>query len=223
MSRVAETETRTRLSPMQLMTIERLRKGQEGKVPVTITAEARADALLTARARRTVTALVAFALIHTLMEHPALNAAIEGDELIRYADVNLGIAVSLPDDSLAVPVVHRAQELSLPELGAAIGDLAERARTKKLGLVDVHGGTFTLSSTGFVDLPIFGTPLLAPGQSGILLVGAAMNRPVVVEGLVEIVPMLPLSLTFDHAVVNGMPALRFLADLTARIEQMEAT
>ena len=223
---------RTRLSPLQKMTIERLRQGQEGKVPVTLAAEARADALLAARTRAreagdkttTITALVAFVLVRTLRENPALNAAlVDDDSIVRYADVNLGVAVALPDDNLSVPVIRGAQELSLLELGAAIADVSERARTRKLGLDDVHGGTFTLSSTGSVGLPIFGTPLLVPGQSGILLVGAAAARPVVDNGRTAVGQVLPLSLTFDHAVVNGIPALRFLSELVAGIEQLGST
>ncbi len=211
----------TPLSPLHQMTIARLREGQNDKVPVTITTEARADALLAARdtGAGTVTALLAFALVRTLAEHASLNAAIEGNELVRYSDVNLGVAVALPDDNLAVPVVHGAQKLSQSELGATIADLAERARTKKLGLEDVKGGTFTLSSTGFIRQPIYGTPLLTPGQSGILLVGAAAERPVAIAGRVTVGHYLPLSLTFDHTVVNGVPAVRFLAELAARIER----
>jgi pyruvate dehydrogenase E2 component (dihydrolipoyllysine-residue acetyltransferase) len=220
---------RDRLSPLQRMTIDRLRQGQEKKVPVTLTAEARADALLAARVRAreagdhaiTVTALVAFVLVRTLAEDPALNVAlVDDDSIVRYAEINLGIAVALPDDNLAVPVIHSAQKLTLGELGAAIVDLTEKARTKTLDLEDVHGGTFTLSSTGSVGLPIFGTPLLVPGQSGILLVGAAAEKAVADGGRTTIASVLPLSLTFDHAVVNGIPALRFLAKLVIGIERL---
>ena len=230
MSRVAGAGAageRTRLSPVQKMTIDRLREGREGSVPVTIAAEARADALLAARRRAheagqtnvTVTALLAFAVVRALIEHPALNAALIDESILRYADVNLGLAVALPDDNLVVPVIRRAQYLSLPELGAAIADLAERGRTRRLGIDDVKGGTFTLSSTGFVALPVFGTPLLTPGQSGIVLVGAAAQKPVAVAGRLEIASVVPVSLTFDHTVVNGVPALRFLAELVDRIER----
>ena len=223
---VTDAGVTRRLSPMQKMTIGKLRSGQEGKVPVTIAAEVRADGLLAVCAERraeneqvTVTAVLAYLLARTLADHAALNAALVDDEtMIQYADVNLGIAVALEDGSLVVPVVHAAQERDLDDLAAAVAELAGKARAKSLGLPDLRGGTFTLSSTGMVRLPITGTPLLTPGQSGILLAGGAAPRPVVEDGAVVAGQVLPLSLTFDHAVVNGVPALRFLEDLGGRVE-----
>lgn len=220
-------DTSVPLTPMQQMTIANLRRGQEGKVPVTITAEARADRLLAARerldqgapAKVTITVLLARVLARTLAEHPGLNAALAEDAIVRYADVNLGIAVTTDGGDLLVPVLPRAQERNVAELAAAIAELTARARARDLRPDDVRGGTFTLSSIGMVRLPIHATPLLVPRQSGILLAARATERPVVEEGDLGVGLVMPLSLTFDHVVVNGIPAVRFLEDLVARIER----
>jgi pyruvate/2-oxoglutarate dehydrogenase complex dihydrolipoamide acyltransferase (E2) component len=221
--------TRTPLSPFQQMTIENLRRGQAGKVPVTIYAEARADALLAARARlaeqgtrASVTVLLARVLAATLADHPALNVTLEDEALVQHADVNLALAVATDDGGLMVPVIARAQERSVAELAELIGELAERARRRKLRLDDVRGGTFTLSSTGTVGLPAFATPLMSPGQSGVLMVAAAGERVLVADGAPVVGRVFPLSLTFDHAAVNGIPALRFLEDLAGRLERPDA-
>jgi len=218
--------TATPLTPMQRMTIDGLRRGQEGKVPVTLTAEALADRLLAARhdidgagAKVTLTVLLARILSRALADHPAMSATLVDEHVVQPADVNLGVAVAAPDGTLSVPVVARAQTRAVPELAQAIEELSARARARKLRLEHVRGGTFTLSSTGMVRLPVFGTPVLVPGQSGILLAACAVERPVVADGALAVRSVLPLSLTFDHAVVNGVPALRFLADLVDRIEQ----
>jgi len=220
----------TPLKPMQQMTIANLRRGREGTVPVTITAEARAEGLLAARerfplpdgGRATVTVLLARVLARTLADHPALHATLTDEALIHHADVGLGVAVAAEDGSLAVPVVPRAQALEVPELAAALADLSARARARKLRVEQVRGGSFTLSSTGMVRLPILGTPLLPPGHTGILLAACAAERPVVQDGALAAGLVMPLSLTFDHAAVNGIPAVRFLHDLVGRIEQPDA-
>lgn len=216
----------TPLTPMQRMTIDGLRRGQQDKIPVTLTAEARVDRLLAARgdfaadgAKVTITVLLARILARTLADHPAVSATIVEDAVVRRRDVNLCVAVAAADGSLSVPVIPGAQDRTVPELAQIIDELAARARARKLGLEHVRGGTFTLSSTGMVRLPVFGTPVLVPGQSGILLAACAAQRPVVEDGALAVGTVMPLSLTFDHTVVNGVPALRFLGDLVARIEQ----
>lgn len=210
---------------MQLMTVSNLRRGHDGRIPVTITTEARADRMLAARAaldqperRVTVTVVLARLLAVTLAGHPAVNAVLNDDAIIRPADVNLGVAIATADDHLVVPVIDRAQTRTTSELAETLARLTDRAQRRKLRLDDVRGGTFTLSSTGTVDLPIFGTPVMVPGQSGILLAARAVKRPVVDGDTVTVGHVIPLSLTFDHAAVNGVPAMRFLADLVGRIE-----
>jgi pyruvate dehydrogenase E2 component (dihydrolipoamide acetyltransferase) len=213
---------RTRLTPMRKITIRRLSESQAGTVPVTVLTEADGSALLERKRALegvTVNTLLAHALAHTLAEHCDVNCALDETDLVRYDDVNLGVAVALPDGNLAVPVVHRAQERSLTDLGAAIAEVSGRARAGKLGLPDVRHGTFTLSNVGMILPALWGAPLIPLGQSGIVLTGGFVERPVVRDGAVVPGRVLPISLTFDHRLVNGEPALAFLRAFVAAIEQ----
>jgi pyruvate/2-oxoglutarate dehydrogenase complex dihydrolipoamide acyltransferase (E2) component len=211
-----------RLSPVQRITIGNLRRGQKEGVPVSLFADADAGELLAARERHgvTVTAVLAFLLARTLSDQPALNAAVVEDKLVRYADVNLGIAVALDDGGLVVPVLPRAQERTLADVASSVSRVAARARAGELELADVRHGTFTLSSAGMLGPPVHGTPLIPHGQAGILLAGGIADRPVVRDGAVVPGRVLPLSLTFDHAVAAGAPAMAFLGELIARIEHV---
>jgi pyruvate/2-oxoglutarate dehydrogenase complex dihydrolipoamide acyltransferase (E2) component len=131
-----------RLSPVQRITIGNLRRGQKEAVPVTLFADADADGLLAAHERHgvTVTAVLALLLARTLSDEPALNAAVVEDKLVRYADVNLGIAVALDDGGLVVPVLPRAHERTLADVATAVASLAARARAGSLELADVRPG-----------------------------------------------------------------------------------
>jgi pyruvate dehydrogenase E2 component (dihydrolipoamide acetyltransferase) len=223
--RIPRAHERTRLSPMRKITIRRLTEAQGAAVPVTVQTEADGSALLERKRALdgvTVNTLLAAALARTLAAHPAVNCALEEEELVCFADVNLGVAVALPDGNLAVPVIHRAQEHDLPGLGSAIAEVSGRARAGKLKLEDVRGGTFTLSNVGMLLPALWGAPLLPLGQSGIILAGGFVERPVVRDGAVVPGRVLPLSFTFDHRLVNGEPALAFLRALVAAIEQPPA-
>jgi pyruvate dehydrogenase E2 component (dihydrolipoyllysine-residue acetyltransferase) len=167
-------------------------------------------------------AFIARAVAQTLRQHPGLNAAVTNDATIYRRDVNLGIAVAL-DWGLIVPVVRQADELSLMGLARAINDLGERARTKKLNPDEVQRGTFTITNPGvfgsYAGLPIINQP-----QVAILCVGSIEKRPAVVtlpDGTDTIAPRLKgmLSMSFDHRVVDGADADRFLADVKKVIEQ----
>jgi len=223
--RAPRERDRKRLPPLRKITIRRLTEAQAAAVPVTIQTEADGSALLARKQAlrgTTVTALLAELLARTLVEHPDLNCALDGEELVRFADVNLGIAVALEDGNLSLPIVHRAQERELPDLGAAIADVSARAREGKLGLEDVRGGTFTLSNVGMLMPALWGAPLIPLGQAGIVLTGGFLERPVVRDGAVVPGCVLPISFTFDHRLVNGAPALAFLRALVAAIEQPAA-
>jgi pyruvate dehydrogenase E2 component (dihydrolipoamide acetyltransferase) len=209
---------RVPLSPMRRITLRALERARDAAVPVTVLAEADAAALERERGGTSVTAVLAHHLAQALAAHPDLNAAIDGDDLVRFADVHLGIAVALPDGNLTVPVVPRAQALDLGALAEAIADRTARARAGRLGLEDVRGGTFTLSNVGRVFPAAQGTPLIPAGHAGILLTGGIVDRPVVRDGAVVAGRVLPLSFTFDHRVVNGEPALRFLRTFVDAVE-----
>lgn len=166
-------------------------------------------------------AFVAKAVAENLRKHPLLNSAVAGEATVFRRDVNLGIAVAL-DWGLIVPVIKRADELSLLGLARAIHDLAERARTKRLAPDEVQKGTFSITNPGgfgtWVGLPVLNQP-----QSAILAVGAIEKRPAVVTApdgtdAIAIRTRGMLALSFDHRIVDGADADRFLADVRRSIQ-----
>jgi 2-oxoglutarate dehydrogenase E2 component (dihydrolipoamide succinyltransferase) len=177
-----------------------------------------------ARATLGVTALafVARATIDALREYPALNAWLDGDRYTRVEDVNLGIAVSLGEDGLIVPVIHRAHELSVEGLAARIRDLARRARARELTPDEVTGGTFTITNPGQYG-SIMATPIINQPQVGILDLEAVVKRPVVLtdaEGndSIAIRPMTILGLSWDHRALDGALSAQFLSGVKRHLE-----
>jgi pyruvate/2-oxoglutarate dehydrogenase complex dihydrolipoamide acyltransferase (E2) component len=166
-------------------------------------------------------AFVAREVVAALERHPILNASIEGEEIVHHEDVNLGIAVAL-EDGLIVPVIRQAQRLSLEGLAAAIGDLAARAREKRLQPDEVQGGTFTITNPGQFGA-VLATPIINPPQVAILDLEAVVKRPVVIESqgedLIAIRPMSYLCMSWDHRALDGAEAARFLGELREGLEQ----
>ncbi|CAB1018682.1 dihydrolipoyllysine-residue acetyltransferase [Corynebacterium diphtheriae] len=162
------------------------------------------------------------AIVEALVAHPNVNASYNAEtkEMTYHADVNLSIAVDTPA-GLLTPVIHKAQELSLPELAKAIVDLADRARNNKLKPNDLSGGTFTITNIGS-EGALSDTPILVPPQAGILGTGAIVKRPVVIteDGIdsIAIRQMVYLPLTYDHQIVDGADAGRFLTTIKDRLE-----
>jgi pyruvate dehydrogenase E2 component (dihydrolipoamide acetyltransferase) len=171
-------------------------------------------------------AFIAQASVETLKDYPWLNAEIRGESIVTRPWVNLGIAVSLEDGKgLIVPVLRNAQDLNLLGLARAIGDLAARARTKKLLPDDVQGGTFTITNPGGYGT-FHGTPIISQPQVGILGTYAVVKRPWVVQDelgqdVIAIRPLMNLTLTYDHRLVDGAYAGAFLRDLRERLEGWE--
>ncbi|MGH2866133.1 MAG: dihydrolipoamide acetyltransferase family protein [Solirubrobacteraceae bacterium] len=175
-----------------------------------------------ARLRVTALAFVARAVVVALREYPALNAWLEGDRYTRVDEVNLGIAVSLGEDGLIVPVVHGAHELSEEGLAARIRDLARRARARELSADDVRGGTFTITNPGQYG-SIMATPIINLPQVGILDLEAVVKRPVVVTDAggndsIAIRPMTILGLSWDHRALDGALSAQFLAAVKRELE-----
>ena len=166
-------------------------------------------------------AFIAKTCAENLRKHPVVNAAVSGDNIIYRRDVNIGIAVAL-DWGLIVPVVKRADELSLGGLARAINDLGERARTKKLLPDEIQRGTFTITNPGVFG-SYAGAPIINQPQVAILGVGAIEKRPKVVTlpdgtDTIAIRTMGLLSMSYDHRVVDGADADRFLADVKRALE-----
>lgn len=173
--------------------------------------------------RLTYTPLLVKAVAHALTLHPVLNAALAEDatEIRVYAEVNIGVAVALPDGNLIVPVVHRADRKTLAEVAARIADMTERARRGALVPEDVRRGTFTLSNVGMVRGVGWATPIVHLPQAAILATGRIEAKPVVRDGAIVVRSILPISLTYDHRIVNGVPVGQFLESLIDLLEHPE--
>ena len=162
---------------------------------------------------------VARAAVEALREVPIVNASLDGNTIVYSSDVNLGIAVAL-DWGLIVPVVKRAQKKTILELGQAITDLSGRARSKQLTPDDVDGGTFTITNPGGFG-SIFGMPIINQPQLAILCIGAVEARPAVVDGDVVAQTRAYLTLAFDHRVIDGAVADRFMSTLKLYLEAFD--
>ena len=162
---------------------------------------------------------VARAAIAALREFPTLNATLEDDRLTVHDAVHLGIAVSLGEDGLIVPVVRNAHELSHEGLAAHIADLAERARARRLSPDEVGGGTFTITNPGRYGA-LLATPIINQPQVAILDLEAVVRRPVVVGGdSIAIRPMTYLCMSWDHRVLDGALAAQFLSSVRRHLEE----
>ncbi|HEU4953694.1 MAG TPA: dihydrolipoamide acetyltransferase family protein [Gemmatimonadales bacterium] len=166
-------------------------------------------------------AFIAKAAADALRRHPTVNAAVSGESTILRRDINLGIAVAL-DWGLIVPVIRHADELSLLGLARAINDLGERARGKKLSPDEVQKGTFTITNPGVFG-SVIGTPIINQPQAAILCVGSIEKQPAVitVDGTdsIAIRTRGMLSLAFDHRIVDGADADRFMADVKKTLQE----
>jgi 2-oxoglutarate dehydrogenase dihydrolipoamide succinyltransferase (E2 component) len=166
---------------------------------------------------------VARAAVETLRDYPWINGEIRGDKIVTRNYVNIGFAVELADGKgLIVPVVKNAEGLNLLGMARSVAEIAQRARDKKLMPDDVQGGTFTITNPGGYGT-FHGTPVISQPQSGILGTYAVVKRPWVVQDelgqdVIAIRPIMNLTLTYDHRLVDGALAGRFLRDLRQRLE-----
>ncbi|WP_375674987.1 2-oxoglutarate dehydrogenase complex dihydrolipoyllysine-residue succinyltransferase [Bartonella sp. CL100XZDX] len=159
------------------------------------------------------------AVCHALKELPAVNAEIDGTDIVYKNYVNVGIAVGT-DKGLVVPVVRDADQMSLAEIEKEIGRLGRFARDGKLAVSDMQGGTFTITNGGVYG-SLMSTPILNAPQSGILGMHAIKERAMVVEGQVVIRPMMYLALSYDHRIVDGQEAVTFLVRVKESLEDPE--
>ena len=164
-------------------------------------------------------AFVAKAVVDAVADVPIVNACLDGERVIYKRDVNLGIAVAL-DGGLIVPVIKRAQDVTFRELTEAIGDVADRARAKRLRPEDVDGGTLTITNPG-ASGSIFGLPIINQPQLAIVCVGAVEQRAAVVDDAVVAQPRSYLTLGFDHRVIDGAVADQFMVVVKRNLEQFD--
>jgi 2-oxoglutarate dehydrogenase E2 component (dihydrolipoamide succinyltransferase) len=156
------------------------------------------------------------ATISALKAFPAVNAEINGDDIIYKKYNNIGVAVGTPQ-GLVVPVIKNAQHLSLPEIEKTIRDFGLRARDGKISMDEMSGGTFTISNGGVYG-SLMSTPILNPPQSGILGMHKIQNRPIAVGDKIEIRPMMYLAFSYDHRIIDGREAVSFLVKIKEVIE-----
>ena len=156
------------------------------------------------------------AVIGALKQFPRLNAEIQGDEIVLKHHYDIGIAVGA-EEGLVVPVIRDADRLSFAEIEKRIGELGQKARDGKLTLDELQGGTFTITNGGTFG-SMLSTPILNPPQVGILGMHNIVERPVVVNGQIEIRPIMYVALTYDHRIVDGSEAVRFLVTIKRMLE-----
>jgi pyruvate dehydrogenase E2 component (dihydrolipoamide acetyltransferase) len=206
---------------------ERLTESLRTMAQVTIAREVDAGGLVARRAalaagfeaatgiRLTYTDLLVQAVAELLADHPLLNATLTEQGIVSAPAVHMGVAVAL-EDGLIVPVIRDVGSRPLAELARDRVDLAAKAQAGTLSMDEVEGGTFTISNLGSFGADAF-TPIVNPPQCAILGVGRIVDKPVAVDGQVEVRPTMWLSLTFDHRIVDGAPAARFLQQLGDRL------
>jgi 2-oxoglutarate dehydrogenase E2 component (dihydrolipoamide succinyltransferase) len=229
--RAAPREERVRMTQLRRRIAERLKEAQNTAAMLTTFNEADMTAVMAARERTkdaferkhgVKLGFMSFfvkAAIVALKEIPAVNAEIDGDDIVYKNHYDIGVAVGTPQ-GLVVPVVRDADLLSFAELEGKIAELAGRARDGKLTMADLTGGTFTITNGGIYG-SLMSTPILNPPQSGILGMHKIQERPVAVDGRVEVRPMMYLALSYDHRIVDGREAVTFLLRIKECIEDPE--
>jgi pyruvate dehydrogenase E2 component (dihydrolipoamide acetyltransferase) len=212
-----------KLAGKRKATAERLSYGFHTTVPVTITMETRMEAILERRHLQSkagedvsITAYVVKAAAKALEDHPMINSSLEGDEIRLYSDINVAVAINTPD-GLVAPVMPGTNMKSLTEISRNIRDLTERAIQNSLTVADLTGGTFTVSNLGGFGVDLF-APVINPPQCAILGFGRTAERPVIVEKQVRAGSVTTLSLVFDHRIVDGVPAARYLQRVKELLE-----
>jgi 2-oxoglutarate dehydrogenase E2 component (dihydrolipoamide succinyltransferase) len=171
----------------------------------------------------TYTAYFIAAIASGLKAYPLVNASWTEEGILLHPEVNVGMATSLGEEGLIVPVLRRADELSLLGVARAVNDMSERARTKRLLPEEVRGGTFTLTNHG-ISGSLFAMPIINQPQVGILGVGAIQKRAIVVSDqagndAITILPMVYLSFVFDHRILDGASADTFLGKIKRTLEE----
>ena len=156
------------------------------------------------------------ACCEALKRYPAVNASIDGNDVVYHGYQDIGVAVST-DDGLVVPVLRDADFMSIADVEAAIRDLGIKAKDKKLTIEDMTGGTFTVSNGGVFG-SLLSTPILNPPQTGILGMHTIQERPVAIDGEVVIQPMMYVALSYDHRLIDGKTAVQFLVTVKGFIE-----
>jgi pyruvate dehydrogenase E2 component (dihydrolipoamide acetyltransferase) len=215
------------MSGLRRVIANRMAQSAQSAAAVTLTTEA--DATELARIRQdkkddpytdvapSYNTLLVKLAAHALLEHPALNASLDGDTIVTWPHVNIGVAVDT-ERGLVVPVIRDITAKSVGELAEEMSELLPRAKAGKALPDELTGGTFTITNLGAYEIDAF-TPIINPPECAVLGVGRLVDRYVVLDGQPAIRTMMALSLTFDHRLVDGAPAARFLQRIKQLIER----
>ena len=213
---------KTKLTGVRKVVAERLSFSARTAVPVTITIEADATKLMAMKEKQSHVGFTAFgvkAAAKALVEHSSVNATIEGDEVTLYSDVNISVAINT-EQGLVAPVVRNANKLSLKDISSTIDDLARKATENQLTIENLTGGTFTVTNLGAFDVESF-APVINPPQCAILGLGRIAFKPFAHGSQVSARPSTLLTLVFDHRIIDGVPAAKFLRDVKRNLEEPE--
>lgn len=225
---IAAREERVPMSRLRKTIAKRLKEAQNNAAMLTTFNEVDMGALMEVRSqyrdlfekkhgvRLGFMSFFAKAAVMALQEIPAVNAEIDGDEIVYKNHYDIGVAVSSPG-GLVVPVIRDVDQMGLAQIEKSIGDYAAKARDGKLAMSDLQGGTFTISNGGVFG-SLMSTPILNPPQSGILGMHKIQERPMVVDGEVVARPMMYLALSYDHRIVDGREAVTFLVRMKDCLE-----
>ena len=224
----ARNDRRVPMSRLRAKIAERLKQAQNTAAMLTTFNEVNLQPLMDTRARYKeafekthgvklgMMSFFTAASVEALKRFPAVNASIDGDDIVYHDYFDIGIAVS-SERGLVVPILRDAEQMSYAEIEQAIRDMGLRAREGKIGIEELTGGTFSLTNGGIFG-SMLSTPILNPPQSAILGMHAIQQRPVVIDGEIVVRPMMYLALSYDHRIVDGKEAVQFLVTIKNVLE-----
>jgi len=210
---------KVKLEGIRKAVAERLTFSERNVVPVTLTMETDASKLIELKDKGDhvgFTAFAAKAVAMALERHPAMNSTIERDEITTYSDINVAVAINT-DLGLVAPVIQNADKKSAKVIDAKIQELSQKAKDNRLAIEELTGGTFTVTNLGAYDVESF-APVINPPQCAILGLGRIAYRPVAIGDQLTVRPTTVLTLVFDHRIVDGVPAAKFLRDVKRNLE-----
>jgi pyruvate dehydrogenase E2 component (dihydrolipoamide acetyltransferase) len=210
---------KVKLDGIRKAVAERLTFSERNVVPVTLTMETDASKLVELKNKGDhvgFTAFAAKAVAMALQRHPAMNSTIEGDEITTYSDINVAVAINT-DLGLVAPVIQNADKKSAKDIDAKVQELSRKAKDNRLTIEELTGGTFTVTNLGAYDVESF-APVINPPQCAILGLGRIAYRPIATGEQVSARPVTVLTLVFDHRIVDGVPAAKFLQDVKKNLE-----
>ena len=213
---------RTKLEGIRKAVAERLSYSARNTVAVTITMETDATTLVSLKEKAShiaFTSLAVKAVAKSLEKHLIVNSALEGDEIVTYSQINVALAINT-DQGLVAPVIQNTNKKTVREINSEISELAEKAKGNRLTIENLTAGTFTVTNLGAYDVESF-APIINPPQCAILGLGRIAYKPVAAGGQVVAKPTTTLTLVFDHRIIDGVPAARFLQEVKRNLENAE--